>query len=261
MRSSNQRPGAAGRRPQVTKRVARAFTTALILVALKTTGAHAQLPLPGPMPVIDAGAIARLASQLRQQLRQIQIAQQQLQFQIQNMRKLANPSWRTIASTLSQIDALTQQGIAIWYSLQTVDAEFRKTFPGWALSRTMPRDMRTQQERTLATLRSAIDMASITSQQLAVANARLQAMKGQIGSITSAQQAAELTGAIGIHTAEEITLLRQQLAAQGNAQTIALANQVNRDTQAAAAADVFRTAGANTPVRPGNLTVAAVGIP
>ena len=34
------------------------------------------------------------------------------------------------------------------------------------------------------------------------------------GATSSAQQAAELTGAIGIHTAEELTLLRQQLAAQ-----------------------------------------------
>lgn len=211
--------------------------------------------------VIDAAAIARLTTQIRQQIQQLQTARNQLQLQIANMRKLGNPGWRTIAATLSQIDALTQQGIAIWYSLQTVDVEFQKTFPGWQLSSTMPADMRRQQERTLATLRSAVNAANITAQQLAVANARLTGMKGLVGSITSAQQAAELTGSIGIHTAEEITLLRQQLAAQGNAEAIFLANQVNRETQAAAAADSFRTAGANTPIRTKNMTVAAVGIP
>jgi P-type conjugative transfer protein TrbJ len=238
--------------------VVRCFAVALA-VAGASTMANAQFL--GPMPVIDATAITRLATQIRNQVQQLTVARNQLQLQIANMKKLGNPGWRTIASTLGQIDALTQQGIAIWYSLQAVDVEFQKTFPGWKLSSTMPADMRLQQERTLATLRSAVSTANITAQQLAVANARLTGMKGRIGSITSAQQAAELNGAIGIHTAEELTLLRQQLAAQGNAEAVYLANQVNRETQAAAAADAFRTAGATTPVRTKNMTVAAVGIP
>jgi P-type conjugative transfer protein TrbJ len=238
--------------------VVRCFAVALAVAGAPTV-TNAQFL--GPMPVIDATAIARLATQIRNQVQQLTVARNQLQLQIANMKKLGNPGWRTIASTLGQIDALTQQGIAIWYSLQAVDVEFQKTFPGWKLSSTMPADMRLQQERTLATLRSAVSTANITAQQLAVANARLTGMKGRIGSITSAQQAAELTGAIGIHTAEELTLLRQQLAAQGNAEAVYLANQVNRETQAAAAADAFRTAGATTPVRTKNMTVAAVGIP
>ena len=217
--------------------------------------------LGGTVAVKDAAAIAKLVTQVQQQLQQLNTAKNQLKYQIDNMKKLGNPNWRAISSTLGQIDALTQQGLAIWYSLGNVDAEFKTTFPGWQLSNTMPSDLRRQQERTLATLRSAVDMANVTAQQLAVANARLSSMKGQIGSITSAQQAAELSGVIGIHTAEEITLLRQQLTAQGNAQAIFLANQVNRETQGAAAADAFRTAGATTPIRQRNMSVAAVGIP
>jgi P-type conjugative transfer protein TrbJ len=217
--------------------------------------------LPAQIAVIDAAAVAKLVSQIQKQVQQITITKQQLQIMIQNMKKLSGPQWRAIAGTLNQVDALTQQGVALWYSLASIDAQFQQTFPGWKLTGTMPNDLRVQQERTLATLRSAVDMANVTSQQLAVANARLTAMKGQLGGLNSAQAAAELTGVIGIHTAEEITLLRQQLAAQGNAQAVFLAHQVNRDTQGAAAADAFRTAGATTPVRPKNMTVAAVGIP
>ena len=249
----------AGFRRSSRSRAALVNFVALFAVSALPTRAEAQFM--GPMPVIDAAAIARLATQIRNQVQQLTVARNQLQLQVANMKKLGNPGWRTIAATLGQIDALTQQGIAIWYSLQSVDAEFQKTFPGWKLSSTMPTDMRAQQERTLATLRSAVNAANITAQQLAVANARLTGMKGLVGSITSAQQAAELMGVIGIHTAEEVTLLRQQLAAQGNAQAVYLANQVNRETQAAAAADAFRTAGATTPVRTRNMTVAAVGIP
>jgi hypothetical protein len=108
-------------------------------------------------------------------------------------------------------------------------------------------ELRVQQERTLATLRSVINAASVTAQQLPVSNARLGAMKAQLGSITSAQQALELNGSVGIHAAEEMTLLRQQLAAQATGEAVVLANQVNRETQGAAANAAFDALGRSTP--------------
>src|SRR6185436_8633480 len=141
------------------------------------------------------------------------------------MKKLGTYNGRQIAVTLQEIDGLTQQGMAIWYSLGAIDAEFKRTFPGWLVSDAFAPDLRVQQERTLATLRSAINAASVTAQQLPVSNARLGAMKSQLGSITSAQQALELNGSVAIHAAEEVTLLRQQLAAQATGEAVVLANQ------------------------------------
>ena len=159
------------------------------------------------------------------------------------MKKLGSYNGRQIVTTLQQIDALTQQGVALWYSLGTIDADFTRAFPGWLASTTFAQDLRLQQERTLATLRSAIDAANVTAQQLPISNARLAAMRAQFGSITSAQQALELNGAVGIHAAEELTLLRQQLAAEGTSQAIVLANQVNRETQGAAVNAAFDASG------------------
>lgn len=219
--------------------------TLAMVMAITPTSAHAQFF--GALPVVDAGAIVQLVRQLTAQARQIAMQTQQLRAQLDNMRKLPDPSWRSINTTMAQIDVLTRQGQAISYSLATLDTELRRTFPGWRLSSTMAVDMRVQNERTLATLHGAILAAQATARQFAVGTARLNAMKGQVGSIRSAQQAAELNGSIGIHTAEEITLLRQQLAAHGNAQAIVLAHQVNRNTQAAAATAAFDSSGARRP--------------
>lgn len=221
------------------------IVTLVAVMTVVPATAHAQFF--GAMPVVDAGAIAQLVRQLTGQGRQIGMQTQQLRAQLDNMRKLSNPNWRSINTTMARIDVLTRQGQAISYSLATLETELQRTFPGWRLSSNMAIDMRVQNERTLATLRGAILAAQATAQQFAVGTARLNAMKGQVGSIRSAQQAAELNGSIGIHTAEEITLLRQQLAAQGNAQAIVLAHQVNRNTQAAAAAAVFDASGARRP--------------
>jgi P-type conjugative transfer protein TrbJ len=135
---------------------------------------------------------------------------------------------------MAQVDQLAQQGQALAYTLRNVDAEFRQTFPGWRVSTTMTSDMRAQSERTLATLRSALNAVNATAQQLPVAAANLEVMKSRMGSVTSAQQAAELNGAIGIQGAEELALLRQQLATQQNAQLVATAQQINHELQGAA---------------------------
>ena len=184
--------------------------------------------------VFDAAAVAKLVTQARQQLQQITIAQQQLQTQIANMRKLATPPWRTINGTMARVDLLTQQGAALAYTLANVDAQFGQLFPGWRLSATMAADMRLQNERTLATLRGALNAANATAAQFPTAAANIQAIKARLGAITSAQQAAELNGVIGVQTAEELALLRQQLAAIQSAQLVVSSAQVNHDLQAAA---------------------------
>jgi P-type conjugative transfer protein TrbJ len=224
----------------------------------------AQIPfvgglLGGPQIVIDPTAVGKLVTQLRQQLQQIAVARTQLQVAVDNMRKLASPPWRKIDVTLAQVGALTQQGQALAYTVTGIDAEFRRTFPGWYVSGTMATDLRAQNERTLATLRGALDAANATAQQFGTAATNLQLMKSRMAGITSAQQAAELQGAIGIQSAEELTLLRQQLATQTSAQTVFLANAANRDLQGAAAAKAFWKPGATAPVRTKDMSVQAVG--
>jgi P-type conjugative transfer protein TrbJ len=226
--------------------IARAVLIALALAATPGATLHAQFGIPGlgslvggllgkgPQVVVDPTAVAKLVTQLEQQIQQIQVARSQLQLNVDNMRKLASPPWRRINATMAQVDLLAQQGQALAYTLRNVDAQFRQTFPGWRVTATMAADMRTQSERTLATLLGALNAMNATAQQFPVAAANLEVMKTRMSAVTSAQQAAELNGAIGIQGAEELALLRQQLAAQQNAQLVAAAHQVNHELQGAA---------------------------
>lgn len=235
---------------------------ALVCCALAVPGvARAQFGLP--QVVFDPTAVGKLATQLRQQIQQITYARDQLRSQVDNMRKLGSYNLRDVNRTLSQIDALTRQGQALSYSVATVERDFQSTFsgglPGSGGSTAMASDIRRQNQRTLATAAATLAAAKVTAQQFAVATTELNAMRSQLGTIRSAQQAAELGGMIGIHTAQEITLLRQQLATVGNAQVVMMANQVNRDLQGAAAAEAFWRPGQSTPIRRKNMTVDAVG--
>jgi type IV secretion system protein TrbJ len=238
-----------------TKGRSRALGAVALLAAFATVAiphaAHAQLSIPGmPQVVYDPSAVAKLVTQLSRQMQQITVARGQLQAQLDNMRKLANPPWRQINATMAQVDLLAQQGRSLAYSLRNIDSEFQRTFPGWQLSGTMATDMRTQNERTLATLRDALNATNATAQQFPIAAANINAMKNSMATITSAQQAAELNGAIGIQSAEELTLLRQQLAAQSNAQIVALADRINHELQGAAWQQAYAASAQVRPIAP-----------
>ena len=236
----------AGHSSRGLRAISRIVVFTLTLTAAPLATSYAQFGIPGlggliggllpkgPQVVVDPTAVAKLVTQLEQQIQQIQVARSQLQLNVDNMRKLASPPWRRINATMAQVDQLAQQGQALAYTLRNVDAQFGQTFPGWRVSTTMPADMRAQSERTLATLRGALNAVNATAQQFPVAAANLETMKSRMGSVPSTQQAAELNGAIGIQGAEELALLRQQLATHQNAQLVATAQQINHELQGAA---------------------------
>lgn len=240
-----------------------AFVVATLVITIIPSSATAQLPIPGiggllgvPQIVYDPSAVAKLAVQLSRQMQQITVAKRQLQAQVDDMQKLANPPWRRINATMAQVDLLSQQDRSLAYTLRNLDSELQRTFPGWRLSGTMAADMRVQNERTLATLRGALNATNATAQQFPIATANIDAMKSRMATITSAQQAAELNGAIGIQSAEELALLRQQLAAQGNAQLVALSQQINHELQGAAWQQAYNASAQVRPVPPPRRSIA-----
>lgn len=216
----------------------RVVVLALALTAAPWRAAAAQFL--GPMPVVDVNATGQWVTQLARMTQQINTARDQLSSYRANMVKLGGAGGyhlRGIDAALAQADALMREGRAIGYSLANVDAVFRTTFPGGVVPADYPAERRTQLVRTLETLRGSLNAASATARQLALGTAKLEAMKGQLRGIRSAQQAAELNTTVGLHTAEELTLLRQQMAAIANAQSVFMASQVQRDAQAQAAAE------------------------
>src|ERR671937_2973049 len=109
----SHRPDVRSVRPRSAARAIALRVAIGCAIAGAPTAARAQFF--GPMPVVDAAAIARLGTQIKQQLQQLGVARNQLQLEIANMKKLGNPGWRKIAAHLLKIDALNQQGYAIWY--------------------------------------------------------------------------------------------------------------------------------------------------
>ena len=215
-------------------RVLAAGALALLGCLLTPTKARAQFGLIGGGIVFDPSNFARNVLHYARRLEQMNLQRQQLQQQLTALRKLRAPNWRQINATLTQMDALMQQGQALAYSLRAIDAEFQRTFPGVRAFRNYPTEQQTQAVRTLATLRGALNAANRAARDFPTSVARLDAMKRQLGSIQGHEEALELNGTIGMYSAEELTLLRQAVSALTNVQAVYYADQVNAQAQEAA---------------------------
>ena len=204
---------------------------AITAFVLAPAVAQAQFGLLGSGIVFDPSNFARNVLHYSRRIEQMNLQRRQLQQQIIAMRKLRNPNWRQINAAVAQVDALMQQGQALAYSLRAIDAEFQRTFPGVQVFKDYPAEQRTQAIRTLATMRGALNAANRAAQEFPTSIARLEAMKRQFGTVQGHEEAIELTGTIGMYSAEELTLLRQAVSGLTNVQAVYYASQVNAEAQ------------------------------
>ncbi len=221
-------------RPTGKTRLLAAAALAVLGCLLTPPAARAQFGLFGSGLVFDPSNFARNVLHYARRLEQMNMQRQELQQQLAAMRKLRSPNWRQINATLTQMDALMQQGQGLAYSLRAIDQEFQRTFPGTRVFQNYPAERQTQAIRTLATLRGALNAANRAAREFPTSVARLDAMKRQLGSIQGHEEALELNGTIGMYSAEELTLLRQAVSALTNVQTVYYADQVNAQAQEAA---------------------------
>jgi hypothetical protein len=171
------------------------FLLSVALVALAS-------PARAQWAVFDAANYARAA--------------QSLVLELRALRKLDTPRWRTITGLVSAADAALPAGVV-------------PTAP--QATRTYPSAERTAVARTLASLAGALSTADLQRSSLATGTSHLDAIKAQLPGVQGTQAALELSSTVHVFNAEELVLLRQAVLAQGNAQSVYYANELNARAQ------------------------------
>jgi P-type conjugative transfer protein TrbJ len=221
-------------RPMSSVRRFRASVVVLVACAATPLPARAQFGLFGSGLVFDPSNFARNVLHYARRLEQMNLQRQQLGLELAAMRKLPSPSWRQIGATMGQVDALLGGGQALGYSLRAIDREFARTFPGTRAFQNYPAERASQATRTLATLRATLNAVNRAARDVPASVAQLDRIKRQLATAQGHEAALELNGTIGMYTAEELTLLRQAVAALTNVQTVYYADQVNGAAQESA---------------------------
>lgn len=189
--------------------------------------------------VYDPRSLAQSVLLYKRAYQQLVAAQKQLAAQVTALQKLRNPQWRTLSGVVTQAGTLMRNTTALGYGLATLDADFTRTFPGNQRMTNAAQQLPTQATRTLETLRAVLNATHANAQTIPAGITQLQQMKQQLTTIQGHEQALELASTISVYTAEELTLLRQQLMAATNAQAVFAAQQVNAQAQGRANEHAF----------------------
>jgi P-type conjugative transfer protein TrbJ len=184
------------------------------------------------------------------QLVQIRYQVQQLNAQLQAMRKLASPPWRDIRVTESALNTAMQQGNALTYVLRNAGQQFGNTFPVNRQIKDWPSEEQSQNGRTVATMRATLDANQAQNSTIPTGLDRLTQMKAAVGQVQGHEQALELQNTATVFNGEELMLLRQAVMAQSNAQAVYFGSQANAEIQRDASIRNTMAGFAATPPTP-----------
>ncbi|HZS60985.1 MAG TPA: hypothetical protein VFA43_17040 [Gemmatimonadaceae bacterium] len=195
--------------------------------------------------VFDASNYAENVLHVTKAVEQIRLAQSQIDNQLRALQKLAHPEWRDITSTVSAATQAQSPGVAL-------ERRFSTVFPGAVATRDYPAEDRGRSESTLAALQGVLDAAQTSSTTVAPGALQLDRFKTQVSGARGHEESLELANTVHVYTAQELTLLRQAVAAQTSAQALYYAHQVNAKAESDESARALWSAMASTaaPRRP-----------
>lgn len=220
--------------------------SALLTLALAQP-ASAQFGIP--QIVFDPRAVAEAIRSVRQRADQLVVQRRQLEHQVAALRSLRNPNWRHLGLLHRDLAAVVQEGEALGYSVERLDREFDRAFPGYSVPAN-PRTVNLEQmRRTLATMRASLRAAGLQARDAAQGQETLGRIKNQMGGIEGTQQAIQLHATLTGYTADELSAIRQALAAQANADAVYRAYELQQRMQAQAAWDSMIAHSRARPVR------------
>lgn len=210
------------------------FRSLLVALAMSVGATLAPASAPAQFAVLD---VANLA----QAVLQVQEARNQVERQIQALKRLPAVDWRLIQALTVKLETLSRQGVAL-------DMEFQQLFPGYLSM--APVQKRAQAQRVLLTMRSTLRASQIHVEDARAGQATLMQIKNRIGGVEGTQGALELQAAISGYLADEAATLRQAVAAGAQAEAVWRAYQLQQQEQSRAAHDEMIAATRASPPGP-----------
>ena len=156
----------------------------------------------------------------------------QVEWMLEQLEGLENPTSREVASLLYWVGELMQEGEALAYSLEDLEGRFEELFRGFEAARKPDVEAREQMQAVLDTAKGVLLSTRQLGRTFVSSQQAVGRMKEQLA---AAETNAELMQASGLLTAwsgEEVSKLLQQTAAMTNLLAVESAYEVNRRASA-----------------------------
>lgn len=213
--------------------------TVLILAALLVGAprrSHAQalvLDVPHTATTVwaEVARYAQAAFDIYQRAEQIVNQVQQINYQIQALRKLEFHSWRDVGPLFYQLDSLLREAETITAVVQDLEEMYYTTFPGARRYLSYSEESYTQVQRTLNTFRVSLLALQQIHHDTRGSQATLGVLQGQIERAEGHQESLEALGELGAWQAAQLSTMAQTLETIATAQIIAASHGINEKAQ------------------------------
>ena len=199
-------------------------------------------PSEAQVPVTDAAHIAvttwaeiarygQAAYQIYQKTLSIYNQYEQIDRQVQALKKLNVRSWRDIGPLYFQLNSLLQQSGSLTYAVEGLEEEFYATFPGSTRYLNYPAEQFAEVQRTLDTFR--LNLLSLHQIHLD-SRGSLQVLgeiQNHVDSAQGHEETLEALGELGSWQADQLATMGSTLQSIANTAIVASSYQINQDAR------------------------------
>ncbi|HET9210146.1 MAG TPA: hypothetical protein VFR03_07100 [Thermoanaerobaculia bacterium] len=218
------------------KRRLAASIAALALFLGASRPSHAQIPVTdvAHIAVTTWAEIARygqVAYEIAQRALSIYNQYEQIDRQVQALKKLNVRSWRDIGPLYYQLNSLLQQSDTLTYAVANLEEEFYATFPGATRYVNYPAEQFTLVQRTLDTL--CLNLLSLHQIHLD-SRGSLQVLgeiQRHVDAAEGHEQTLEALGELGSWQADQLATMGSTLQSIANTAIVAASYQINQDAR------------------------------
>lgn len=189
------------------------------------------------IPVIDSAnlaqniiQVAKAVTMIAHQVRQIEIAFEQLQDMLKNSTPTAG-IWAQALPLLDRLGRNIEQAQALAYTLRQLDAEFRRRYPGFVPPRDWAAEYELWTSTVLDTLRGTLTSVQIQADAFLAEDQRLDAITAKSESAIGRLQAIQAGNMIAAENTRHLMKLRQLVMMQIDAQNTFMATEANKESQ------------------------------
>lgn len=164
-------------------------------------------------------------------LDQVRLAGTEVANQATALKKLTNPSYRSLTGTWAGLDGAMGGGGGVGYGNGGAAGTLATTYPGAVPNSAYVPQRTAQVSRALQTAVAVLQAAQGQGATFDAGARQLDGMRGQTSAIHGHEEALELQTTVGVFSAQELMLQRQAMEAGNNLQAVAIAERVNAEAQ------------------------------
>lgn len=173
------------------------------------------------------------------QAQAIKIQIEQLQIQAKNFARTPQNVWTDITGTLRELDSIVRRGQAVSYTLENIEAEFRRKYPGYAPQEDFVKAHKDWSDTTLDSIRNALEAAGFQNSEFQTEASTLRTIENLSDSAEGQNQILQAANSIAAQEVIQLMKLRQLQLSQSQAANNYFAYEVNKDAAQNAAVDQF----------------------